>query len=37
MIGATFEQEMADNGIMDDLQELGRFNYVLLSRSMDFD
>ena len=28
---------MANRGIIDDIQEIGRFNYVLLSRSVDFD
>jgi len=32
-----FEKEMANHGIMEDIHEIGRFNYVLLSRSVDFD
>jgi hypothetical protein len=28
---------MVNHGIIDDIQEIGRFNYVLLSRSVDFD
>jgi len=33
----TFEHEMVNHGIIEDLQEVGRFNYVLLSRSVEFD
>lgn len=32
-----FISEMKDRGLQDDLEEVGRFNYVLLSRSQDFE
>ena len=28
---------MVNHGIIEDIQEIGRFNYVLLSRSADFE
>jgi hypothetical protein len=28
---------MVSHGIIEDIQEIGRFNYVLLSRSVDFE
>jgi hypothetical protein len=33
----SFENDMVNHGIIEDIQEIGRFNYVLLSRSVDFD
>ena len=29
----SFEEEMVDHGIIGDLQEMGRFNYVIMCRS----
>ena len=32
-----FEEEMVNHGMNADINEIGRFNYVLMSRSVDFD
>jgi hypothetical protein len=32
-----FQAEMKDRGLHEDVEEVGRFNYVLLSRSQEFE
>ena len=35
--GQTFQGEMMQHGMASDLQEIQRFNFVLMSRSIDVD